>query len=150
MRETHTARISRSPLTRSQTTSRKARRSSFSLSTPPVVEEKLERRTSSAKNNQRAPSIFSAIFGLPKPVEPVPEKQYAATEIYIFAVADMLQSRMSDLSLLRHTHFQIRQTRMPTPDVPFLSSSNLHHVCLRSSAYATQMLHSRAHPSEAC
>lgn len=58
------------PLARSQTTVRRARRSSLS-----DVEEKLERKPSTSKKNERQPGIFGAIFGMPKLPEPIPEKQ---------------------------------------------------------------------------
>lgn len=74
MRETRAAPSPR-PLMRSQTTTRKARRSSSSLPTPPIVEEKVERKASNAKKIERPPNFFGSIFGTPKPTEPVPEKQ---------------------------------------------------------------------------
>lgn len=58
------------PLARSQTNVRRARRSSLS-----AVEEKLERKPSTSKKNERTSGIFGAIFGMPKLPEPVPEKQ---------------------------------------------------------------------------
>ncbi|MCJ1466306.1 hypothetical protein MMC07_004925 [Pseudocyphellaria aurata] len=74
MRETRAVPAAQS-LKRSQTTTRKARRSSFSLSTPPIIEETMERKPSSAKKNERSPTFFGSIFGTPKATEPVPEKQ---------------------------------------------------------------------------
>ena len=74
MRETRPAPAAR-PLTRSQTTTRKSRRSSFSLPILPVIEENMEKKASSAKKNQRSPAFFGSIFGPPKPTEPVPEKE---------------------------------------------------------------------------
>ena len=74
MRETRPALAAR-PLMRSQTTTRKSRRSSFSLPTLPVIEENMERKASSAKKNQRSPTFLGSIFGPPKPTEPVPEKE---------------------------------------------------------------------------
>lgn len=58
------------PRARSQNIARRARRSSLS-----TVEEKLERKPSTSKKNERPPGIFGAIFGMPKIPEPIPEKQ---------------------------------------------------------------------------
>lgn len=58
------------PRARSQNNVRRARRSSLS-----TVEEKLERKPSTSKKNERQPGIFGAIFGMPKIPEPIPEKQ---------------------------------------------------------------------------
>lgn len=58
------------PRERSQNIVRRARRSSLS-----TVEERLERRPSTSKKNERPPGIFGAIFGMPKIPEPIPEKQ---------------------------------------------------------------------------
>lgn len=54
----------------SQNVVRRARRSSLS-----AVEEKLERKPSTSKRNERQPGIFGAIFGMPKIPEPISEKQ---------------------------------------------------------------------------
>lgn len=58
------------PRARSQNNVRRARRSSLS-----TVEEKLERKLSTSKKNERQPGIFGAFFGMPKIPEPIPEKQ---------------------------------------------------------------------------
>lgn len=81
MRGSRAASASGGSLKRSQTAARKVQRSSFSLSTPPIAEEKLERRRSNAKKNDRPPGFLGAIFSLPKPAEAVPEKQ-SVTSIY--------------------------------------------------------------------
>lgn len=58
------------PLARSQTIVRRARRASLS-----AVEEKLERKLSISRKNERQPGLFGAIFGVPKLPEPIPDKQ---------------------------------------------------------------------------
>lgn len=65
------------PRAPSQNIVRRARRSSLS-----TVEEKLERKPSTSKKNERQPGIFGAIFGMPKIPEPIPEKQQVIS-IYI-------------------------------------------------------------------
>lgn len=60
----------RTPRPGSQAIAGRARRSSLS-----AVEEKLERKASTSKKNERTPSIFGAIFGVPKLPDPIPEKQ---------------------------------------------------------------------------
>jgi hypothetical protein len=65
---------SRPPLARSQSTTVKARQSFQPNLALPIISDKMERKVSGARRNER-PSILGTIFGVPKVQEAKPEKQ---------------------------------------------------------------------------
>lgn len=75
LREFRAIPILRPSLARSQSTTHKSRQASRSTPSNQLVEEKVERRTSSAKKTERSSKGFGSIFSLPKPPDPKLEKQ---------------------------------------------------------------------------